>query len=141
MATYKLNSYKGSFSDSSDEVVDAVDAKTAIDYLTSLRNEEPRVLQKIRTGVSVITTLTVDFITSVTAGALALGAWASPSTFSVLDGTHVVFEASAAPAGWEWVGWFRDNVLVSSEHIVDIQVMSAVAGGPVTYEARYQEVV
>lgn len=138
MAVIKLNSYKGVFADDSEEVLDVSSMAKAADYLTTLKGEEPLVLNKIRIGVSVITEQVVPFVTNASpAEAVTAGAKAYPETFSVKDGASVVFSAVAPATGFTFDGWYRDGVKVASTLVAAIVVQAADAGGIVTYTAKF----
>ena len=138
MAILKLNSYKGVFSDDTEEVVDTSTLERAAGYLTALKGEEPLVLTRIRLGVNVMTEQVVPFVTATTPDtAVTAGAKAYPELFSVKDGATVIFSAVAPATGFTFDGWYRDGVKVASTLVAAIVVQAADAGGTVTYTAKF----
>jgi hypothetical protein len=83
----------------------------ALQAVTAFDTEENPVTQIVRTRVSIQvnvpeTALDVTFRTAIAgSGAETAGCKASPSTFTVVDGSSVIFEAIAAE-GYSFLGWF-----------------------------------
>jgi hypothetical protein len=136
----KQNEYAVRFTNQTEKVVMADSMKTvAINY------EEPLApLAQITLVRPNVDSIVVDapnpvhFAVEVTpAPAAAAGCVGTPNDFTVNDGTEVIFQA-VTTTGFNFVGWYKNNVLVSDQATVVLQVDApAVAGQTVQFEARF----
>lgn len=147
MSEVTLNQYKGL--KGNDDAVYVV-AENIIEAATLLSDTiagtEPSLIQKTLTGIRVSQPkLNVQFITNVLpAEALAAGCSATPPSFTVIDGTKVIFYAKPA-AGWEFVSWSKDSVVLPlvTTPLAEIAVTDPdpLLGDIVTYTATFQLIV
>jgi len=81
---------------------------------------------------------TVRFRVSITPEAAeTAGCVALPGTYLVATGTEVIFQA-VEEAGYTFVGWYRDDVLVSEDPVAAIAIVAPAAGSDADeIEARF----
>lgn len=111
MAVVTLNQYKGTFNGGSQETVVAESMIKAATLLTDeSAGTEPSFLQKTLEGIKVDQPrMLLQFETAVlSAEAETAGCTAAPPSFTVLEGTEVIFSAKAVD-GWNFVGWQKNG--------------------------------
>lgn len=116
MAVVTLNQYKGTFSGGSQETVVAESMIKAATLLTDeVAGTEPSFLQKTLEGIKVDQPrMLLQFETAVSpAEAGTAGCTAAPPSFTVLEGTEVIFSASAVD-GWHFVSWQKNGITIEA---------------------------
>lgn len=141
MATETLNQYKGLFEDGTEKAVVAstiVEAATALTVLTV----EPNLVQKTQSGIQVeVPSGLVSFLTDVLpVEASAGGCKAAPASFTVEDGTKVIFSAINA-SGWTFQNWKRNGVILTDGATPTPAPLPAVAEIAVTAGTPANEIV
>jgi hypothetical protein len=115
MSLQTLNEYKGLYSDGTSKLVVSASLAVAATNLTDpVTHKEPSLLQCIQAGISVLVpSALVQFKTEVSpAEALAANCIATPTSYTVEDGTEVIF--SAIPTvGWVFSHWMRDGAILN----------------------------
>lgn len=113
MAIENLSIFKGLFEDKSEKSVAAATIVDAATILTTL-TEEPNLVQKTQTGIQVsVPSALVSFLADVLpAEALSGGCKATPASYTVESGTHVIFSALPS-SGWTFENWTRDGVVLT----------------------------
>jgi len=142
MALEELNQYKGTFADGTTNKAVAATIKDAADLFTDiLTGVEPTIIQCLEKGIRVLVpSALVHFITDISPPEAVAGLCvATPQTFTVEDGTEVIF--SAIPAvGWAFSKWQRNGVDIVGA-VDPVMVIPVTAGTPsnelVTYTAVF----
>lgn len=125
-----MNRYNGTYNVPVDEVVTqskitvtAVSMEEAAKFLTSDQGTEPFSLTLAEQNALVVDeTQKVAFTTTITpAGAISAGAKATPTSFSVVPGTVVIFEAEV-PAGYDFVKWTKDGEDAGTDLVQEIGI-------------------
>lgn len=112
MPVVTLNQYKGTFNGGLQETVVAESMIKAATLLTDeSAGTEPSFLQKTLEGIKVDQPrMLLQFETAVSpVEAETAGCTAAPPSFTVLEGTEVIFSA-ATVEGWAFVGWQKNGV-------------------------------
>jgi len=112
MPVVTLNQYKGTFNGGSQETVVAESMIKAATLLTDeSAGTEPSFLQKTLEGIKVDQPrMLLQFETAVSpVEAETVGCTAAPPSFTVLEGTEVIFSA-ATVEGWAFVKWQKNGV-------------------------------
>lgn len=145
-----LNQYTGYFStDEGDFPVSVVanSIKEAAKILTmpgvyGADSAEPTMIKFVKSSIGVsIPVHTVGFSTVITpSGAVDSGAYATPVSATVENGTDVIFTAYE-PFGWKFAGWYKgdpDNggTAISTSKVTTVDVYDAYSS-LVTYYAKY----
>lgn len=147
MATEKMNEFRITNESGKDTVAIYMNAKEAVNAFDT--DEDP-VTQIVRSRIGIQvgipdTAVQVTFRTVIGgSGAESAGCKATPSTFEVLDGTSVIFEAMAAE-GYTFVGWYIGAATgspVSAEAIAEIEIQAVIgASQDVIITAQFAPVV
>lgn len=130
MAKTEMKEYRVTLQNGEENTTVCIDAAQAVADFDSVDNPVTMV-QRIRTAIFVNVpdeTLLVDFQTLIVgSGAEDAGCKATPSTFTVADGSTVIFEATPAD-GYNFVGWFigedTTGTPESTEQIASIAIDS-----------------
>ena len=148
MAIEDLNQYKGLYEDKTEKSVVAATIVDAATILTTV-TQEPNLVQKTQSGIQVsVPSALVSFLADVLpAEAVSGGCKATPSSYTVEDGTHVIFSALAS-SGWTFANWTRDGVVLTDSAtptpaplpaVADIAVVAGTppSNEPVHYVANF----
>lgn len=108
--------------------VTASSMEEAVKFLKAEKGEDPvSITIKEKNATVVDTTQEVTFTTTVTpAGAVSAGAIATPTTFSVVPGTIVIFEANTV-SGYTFVKWTKNGVDAGTSQKVEIGITATTA--------------
>ena len=112
MSVVTLNEYKGNFLGGSSETVVAESMIKAATLLTNeLTDVEPSFIQKTLSGIKVDQPrLNLQFSTEVLpVEAATAGCTAAPPSYTVLEGSEVIFSAKAI-TGWVFSKWQKQHV-------------------------------
>jgi uncharacterized repeat protein (TIGR02543 family) len=134
------NEYRVTFANNNEISVIAQDTIKVATQNESVDNPVAQIT-RLRTGIQQILedpVVNVAFQTQVTpAGAVTAGCQATPSSFTVAEGTPVIFEALPG-AGYAFAGWYKDGVALSTDATVSLNVSAPRVGQDTTiYEARF----
>lgn len=126
MALTLLNQYKGVFADNHIANVVAADIITAAENLTTM-DDEPSLIQKIQTGIGVVTPdLIVQFKTAVSP-VEAVGCVATPPAYTVKDGEKIILTAIEA-TGWIFSKWTLTKAGVDTDIGTDKVLQTTIDG-------------
>ena len=124
MAQAMLNQYKGARASGDTSTVCAEDMASAVELMDDAGN--PLVdVRRIAQGILVEKpVMNIPFITSVTPEDASLaGSKASPSIYTLPEGSTCVFEA-AAGTGYEFVSWSINGEVASQEAIDELTIVA-----------------
>jgi hypothetical protein len=98
---------------------------------------EPTIIKFAKGRIAVSAPIrTVGFNTIITPqGAIDSGAYATPVHADVANGTEVIFTAFE-PYSWNFVGWYKNGVLVSTDKVTTIDIYDPYTS-LIQYEARF----
>lgn len=138
MSTTNRNEYTVTYADQTTQTVIALDVEELAQAFEDPSNPINQI-SIVRRSVPVVGILPgVEFQVNVTGtGASAAGCVGTPSDYTVDPGTDVIFQAVAV-AGFTFVGWYKNSVLITADAITTITVAApAIEGQIVQYEARF----
>jgi len=124
MGIKKLNEYRVTFDDNTDQAFMAENARAVTKTLETTERHIVQ-LSRVKVGVGVETPIrNVKFLVTVTPdGAGVNGCRAVPDTWVVPEGTKVIFTAIPAD-GYQFDGWFKkgDPAVLSSNTVAELPV-------------------
>ena len=146
MAIRSLNEYRVTFAgdtpnDKGNEVIHVAETLTLAAEQNETLTRPLAQITRIRTGITVDVPEPINlvrFITKVTPfGAVDAKSLATPSVYTVPEGTEVIFEAIPG-LGFDFAGWYKENVLISTDQIAKIAItLPPIDEDVSTYEARF----
>jgi len=103
--------------------VTAESMEDGVRFMTVEQGEEPVSIELVETGAIVVgVDNDVTFTTTISpAGAITAGAVATPTSYSVIPGTVVIFEATE-PTGYTFSKWTKDTVDAGTSLIQEIEI-------------------
>lgn len=139
MSTKLLNSYTATYEGGATAVCNAQTMEEAAGILSD--DLEPSILQKTGAGIKVsIPDPALAFTTSVADAAYTAGCRAYPANGGSVEAGDTVFLSAVPVEGYNFVGWYQGETLVSSEAEAAIVVTSTSAvPAVITYEARFEQ--
>ena len=142
MSTKLLNSYEATYEGGAKAVCNSQTMEEAAKILSE--ETEPSILQKVAAGIRVaVPDPALAFKTEVTGeGCYDAGCRSYPSAGGIVKAGDTVFLSAVAVDGYNFLGWYQGETLLSEDAEAAVVVASSSAvPAVITYEARFEQII